>query len=224
MKYVVRSFIVVLMLFCVSTISIAYFDIEVSTTRNHHISQGFTYLGQSDWGKGDTTRSWLNDTYMYLPPGEIIFILFCIVSFLAFIGAVIGYVLSKKVRGKHMAIGSAVYWTISLINLYFTTFYIHDYIARTVNAIILFSMFLVPFLNLAYIVGKYRLTAIKVFITMFLSTFITLLVTFTTFIGRWDSFYYITSLLYSLVIAVFFVSVYELYKLEKKRYGKTRQM
>jgi len=162
MKYVVKSFIVVLMLFCVSMIPIAYSDIEVSTTRNHHISQGFTYWGRSDWGKGDTTRSWLNGTYMYgLPPGYIFSIFFTIVSFLAFIGAIIGYVLSKLVRGKHMAIGSAVYWMISIINLYFFTLYLTTFhiprIVRTVNWLILWSMFLVPFLNLAYIVGRYRL-------------------------------------------------------------------
>jgi len=181
MKYLVKTFIVVLMLFCVSTIPIIYSD-------------------------------------MYGPPmWYIIGILFYNVAFLASIGAVIGYVLSKKVRGKYMAIGSAVYWTISLINLYFFT----------VNVLFFWSTFLVPFLNLAYIIGKYRLNAIKVFIITFLSTFITLFVTFTKFtyglIYEWDSFYYITSLLYSLVVAVFSVLVYELYKLVKKRYGKMRQ-
>jgi len=153
---------------------------------------------------------WGNLSIAYTPSSYALSIFFGIVSFLAFIGAIIGYVLSKLVRGKYMAIGSAVYWTISLINLYFTTFYIHDYIARTVNAIIFFSMFLVPFLNIAYIVGKYGLKAIKVFIIMFLSTLITLLVGFT--------------ILYSLVVAVFSVSVYELYELAKRRYGETRQM
>jgi len=156
MKYLVKSFTVALILFFVSMIPIAYSDMEVSTTRNHHISQGFTW-GQSDWGKGNTTRSWLNGTYMYLSRIDIFAIFFCIFYFLGSVGASIGYVLSKKVRGKYMAVGSAVYWTISLINLHFTTFYIRDRTVRTVNAIILFSMFLVPFLNLAYIIGRYRL-------------------------------------------------------------------
>jgi len=97
--------------------------------------------------------------------GYIFFIFLYIVSFLAFIGAVIGYVLSKKVRGKYMAIGSAVYWTISLINLYFFILYLHTFhiprIVSTVNAIIFWSIFLVPFLNLAYIIGRYRLKHAK---------------------------------------------------------------
>jgi hypothetical protein len=81
---------------------------------------------------------------------------------IALIGIFIGYILSKKVRGRHMAIGSAVYWTISLINLYyFSLYYYHNgglYQNPTVSALsvlILISMFLVLFLNVAYIAGKY---------------------------------------------------------------------
>jgi hypothetical protein len=89
-------------------------------------------------------------------------ILVLFISFLVFIGLLVGYVLAKKVRGRHMAIGSALYWTISFINLYFINLY---YYRRegiyqiptiyTLSSLIFWSMFLVPFLNLAYIIQKY---------------------------------------------------------------------
>jgi len=125
---------------------------------------------------------WGNLSVAYTPQSYVNSILLTFVFFLGTIGAIIGYVLSKKVRGKHMAIGSTVYWTISLINLYFATFYIHDRIMCTVNALILFSMFLVPFLNVAYIVGKYghklaRLRTLKLkkkYLMLILASFIIL--------------------------------------------------
>jgi len=77
------------------------------------------------------------------------------------------------------------------------------------------------------------LNAIRVFVITFLSTFIALLVTFDMLIpfyyghplidwGRytewWSSYYVIGYLLCSLIVAVFSVLAYELYKLIKKKW------
>ena len=79
-------------------------------------------------------------------------------------GSLIGYVLAKKIRGKHMTIGSAVYWTVYLINLYFVYLYsYHREGLYQIDAIYALSTFLylsgfvIPFLNLAYIITWYRL-------------------------------------------------------------------
>lgn len=90
------------------------------------------------------------------------FVLF--ISLLALVGVFIGYILAKKVKGRHMAIGSAVYWTVSFINLFliYRYSYHHESLYQipaiyTLSNLIWWSVFLVPFVNVAYIVRKYTL-------------------------------------------------------------------
>jgi len=86
------------------------------------------------------------------------------VFLLALSGSLIGYVLARKVRGKYMAFGSLVYWIAYFINLYFV--YVYSYYREglyqidavyTLSTLVLFSVFLVPFLNLVYVARWYRL-------------------------------------------------------------------
>jgi hypothetical protein len=91
-------------------------------------------------------------------------LVFAFFIFLAGVGSLIGYLLAKKVRGKYMAISSAVYWAVYLINLYFV--YLYSYHREglyqidaiyTLSRLVYFSGFLIPFLNLAYVITWYRL-------------------------------------------------------------------
>jgi len=83
---------------------------------------------------------------------------------LAGVSLLIGYVLAKNVRGKHMAIGSAVYWAVYLINLYFVYYFSYNYEGLrqiypiyALSGLIYFSGYLMLFLDLAYAITWYRL-------------------------------------------------------------------
>lgn len=81
------------------------------------------------------------------PQSFVFGILLLFIFLLAVTGVLIGYFLAKKVRSKYMAIGSVIYWTITLLYLSID--------GNLVSSIFL-SIFLVLFLNIAYIITKYR--------------------------------------------------------------------
>jgi len=52
------------MLLFISVIPTAYSVTVNPITKDNHINSGFTYWGKSDWGKGLTTWTWEDNTYM----------------------------------------------------------------------------------------------------------------------------------------------------------------
>lgn len=77
---------------------------------------------------------------------------------LAFFGFLMGSFLARKARGKYMAIGSAIYWTVYFINLYLINrYYYHRESLYQVPAIyalsglLMFSGLLVLSLDITYI-------------------------------------------------------------------------
>ena len=76
-----------------------------------------------------------------------------------FLGYVIGSFLAKRVKGKHMIIGSAAYWTAYLINLYlvlrysyYREFIYQNLAIYTLSSIFLFWGLVVLPINITYLV------------------------------------------------------------------------
>ncbi|MCZ2856233.1 MAG: hypothetical protein O2U62_03975 [Candidatus Bathyarchaeota archaeon] len=105
------------------------------------------------------------DLGVLLNQGMLVLFLFILnTSLLALIGLFSGYILAKRVKIMHVAVGSAVYWTVAFINLYFRYlyFYHHESLYQipafyALSNLIWWSVFLVPFLNIGYLFRKYTL-------------------------------------------------------------------
>ncbi len=94
---------------------------------------------------------------VYTPSSSVFLGIVLIISVLALTGLSIGYVLAEVVKGRHMAIGSAVYWAIYFVNWYNREFLAQIPAIYPFSIRLLYSGALVLFLTLAYAIRKYTL-------------------------------------------------------------------